>query len=273
MPPDRLDYAIGVSPDGQWALSRTSNAMELDRWNLAADHGVQNVGSGLLIASHENIIYGTSISSNGTRLLTGSADGLVRLWDAGTGHLLRTFSRHYPNLKGGNIVWDVAFSPDGNFGASSPSDGRVELWDFSEKSDVYLESQGASAAAATLRNNPVDAVATTVLSGWYASRGQAKWASETLALDRVRFKRITSTLSAPENNDAPLEGSIVEMDRSIFTRLPLGRRLNFYLNHLDAPKGKVVLGAVPFDIPREGNNAFLTAGRDNPTARPPFKSL
>jgi len=45
-------------------------------------------------------------SPDGTRALSGSEDGTLKLWDAASGQLLRTF-------EGYHNVYSVAFSPDG----------------------------------------------------------------------------------------------------------------------------------------------------------------
>jgi WD40 repeat protein len=57
--------------------------------------------------SHSSTISSVAISPDGTRLLSGSFDNTLKLWDAATGHLLRSFDGH------SNWINSVAFSPDG----------------------------------------------------------------------------------------------------------------------------------------------------------------
>jgi eukaryotic-like serine/threonine-protein kinase len=61
-------------------------------------------------------------SPDGTRLLTGSTDGLVRLWEIATGRLERTIQHHAPTT---NPAW----SPDGRFIASGFYDRTARVWD------------------------------------------------------------------------------------------------------------------------------------------------
>tara|TARA_Y100001934_G_scaffold78654_1_gene97781 strand:- start:2626 stop:6513 length:3888 start_codon:yes stop_codon:yes gene_type:complete len=62
------------------------------------------------------------LSHNGKYVLTGSQDGIARLWDAQTGKLIR-------NCKGHSAaIVSVAFSPDGKLFATGSLDGSCRLW-------------------------------------------------------------------------------------------------------------------------------------------------
>jgi WD40 repeat protein len=64
-----------------------------------------------------------AFSPDGSRLLSGSADDTLKLWDASSGECLRTFSGH------SLAVVSCAFSPDGSRLLSGSADNTLKLWD------------------------------------------------------------------------------------------------------------------------------------------------
>jgi hypothetical protein len=76
---------------------------------------------------HTSAVHGVAWSPDGTRLGSASADGTVRVWDAGTGQEAVTLTRDSDvNLY---QVRGVAFSPDGTRLAGARDDGTVRVWD------------------------------------------------------------------------------------------------------------------------------------------------
>lgn len=69
-----------------------------------------------------DIVTDVAISPDGTLLASGSSYGLVRLWRASDGALLRTMTGHT------DYIACLVFSPDGRLLASSSGDGTTRLW-------------------------------------------------------------------------------------------------------------------------------------------------
>src|SRR6266508_1035921 len=74
---------------------------------------------------NSGIVYSVAFSPDGKMLASGSHEQVVKLWDVGTGNLIRSFMGHR------NTIHSVAFSPDGKTLASGSSDHKVKLWDVS----------------------------------------------------------------------------------------------------------------------------------------------
>ncbi len=77
--------------------------------------------------------YGTfalAFAPDGKMLATSGRDGLVKLWDVGSGRRLHTMERHY------SWVETLAVSPDGRTIASAGQDGLIRLWDAASGADA-----------------------------------------------------------------------------------------------------------------------------------------
>jgi mono/diheme cytochrome c family protein len=72
---------------------------------------------------HTEHILAIAISPEGRRVLSGSEDESLRLWDLATGREIRRLHGHT------GAVLAVAFAPDGRRAVSGGRDGTVRLWD------------------------------------------------------------------------------------------------------------------------------------------------
>ncbi len=82
-------------------------------------------GSELTLSGHSSYAKSVVFSADGTRIVSGSEDDTLKLWDASTGQQLRTLQGH------SSVVYSVAFSPDGTRIVSGSSGKTLKLWDAS----------------------------------------------------------------------------------------------------------------------------------------------
>lgn len=82
-------------------------------------------------------IYDLSLSSNQERVVTGGADGVVRIWNLARGSLLAELRGH------GDDINAVDFSNDGTKIVSGSSDGTAKVWDL-ESEQVITDFAGHS---------------------------------------------------------------------------------------------------------------------------------
>ena len=64
-----------------------------------------------------------AFSPDGRQIVSGAADGMIKIWDSDTGACTQTLKGH------GDAVASVAFSPDGWRMASGAADGTIKVWD------------------------------------------------------------------------------------------------------------------------------------------------
>ncbi|KAF8664862.1 hypothetical protein AX14_006690, partial [Amanita brunnescens Koide BX004] len=71
---------------------------------------------------HKDYVLSVAFSIDGTRIVSGSEDKSVRVWDASTGEELKTLYGH------SDYVRSVAFSSDGTRIVSGSNDMSVRVW-------------------------------------------------------------------------------------------------------------------------------------------------
>ena len=77
------------------------------------------------LEGHSGTVCAADFSPDGHRVLTGSGDQTVRIWDTATGAPLTTLEGHL------GTVNSAFFSPDGERVVSSSHDGTARIWEVS----------------------------------------------------------------------------------------------------------------------------------------------
>ena len=72
---------------------------------------------------HSGVVLSVVFSADGAHVLSASDDSSIKLWDAATGALIRTFEGHSGSVR------SIVFSPDGTRVLSGSSDQTMKLWD------------------------------------------------------------------------------------------------------------------------------------------------
>ena len=74
------------------------------------------------LKGHSYGVLSVAYSPDGKRIISGSADETIKIWDANTGECLKTLEGH------SNGVISVAFSPDGTKIISGSADTTIKIW-------------------------------------------------------------------------------------------------------------------------------------------------
>ncbi|MBW8883587.1 MAG: hypothetical protein JF612_02170, partial [Planctomycetia bacterium] len=119
-----------IASDG-FTVVAGGNDAQLLLWDLRSP-----MAAPVELGRHRTYIHCVAFSPDGRALLTGSEDGVVKLWDMPSRRLKRSLRRHT------SAVASAAFSPDGQQVATVSWDGSVKLWD-PATDDIVLQ-QGIS---------------------------------------------------------------------------------------------------------------------------------
>lgn len=82
------------------------------------------------ISGHSSSVTAVAVTPNGQKIISGSSDKTVKVWDATTGENLLTFNGHSNSVgSAAALATQVAVSPDGRKVISSSHDKIVKMWD------------------------------------------------------------------------------------------------------------------------------------------------
>ena len=84
------------------------------------------------------------MSPDGKTMASAGTDNLIKLWDLGSGSLIKSMAGHEAN------IYSLTFSRNGEILASGGDDDSVRIWSVKDASTVSMEPVVAAAAAATV---------------------------------------------------------------------------------------------------------------------------
>jgi len=106
------------------------------------------------LSGHGRGVLAVAITPDGERVISGSYDGTLKIWDTATGEEVRTLSGH----EGGVLA--VAITPDGERVISGSSDRTLKIWDLTPANEITTITLDAAARCLALGQN-----GRTVISG------------------------------------------------------------------------------------------------------------
>jgi WD40 repeat protein len=145
---------LAVSPDGKRLVSASAQAggeHAARVWDLVTGQEL------FQLEGHKGSILGLAWSRDGSRILTGSADGSLILWDARTGKPLKTVPAAHQG-----VVYYVALTPDGKKAVSCGEEKTVRVWDL---------ATGKESASNSDNGSGVRGVSVSPDGKWFATTG------------------------------------------------------------------------------------------------------
>ncbi len=137
-------YGVAFTPDGRQALT-FGGGHELRDGEFVLKDGkyvprecvlkLYDVESGRELrqfSGHKEPVYCAAFTPDGRRLVSGSADGTVLVWEVGSGAGPRSL-----DVGGKSAVLSVAVSPDGRRLLTGDANSRLRLWNLDDGEEVY----------------------------------------------------------------------------------------------------------------------------------------
>eukprot|EP00900_Chrysochromulina_parva_P003585 jgi/Chrpa1/13227/Chrysochromulina_OHIO_Genome00014911-RA len=140
--------SVAFSPDGTKIVSGSAD-MTIKVWDVGALRALKvwdmDTDNRALLSekadAHSKIIFSVAFSLDGTKIVSGSRDGTIKVWDSATLGLLGEMTDAHSNG-----VTSVAFAPDGTRIVSGSDNKTLKVWDSgdrrlsSEKTDAHGRS-------------------------------------------------------------------------------------------------------------------------------------
>ncbi|ELA41100.1 uncharacterized protein VICG_01893, partial [Vittaforma corneae ATCC 50505] len=117
------DSYIDVHSLSKTSLKKLKNSSELSKIDIKGkDEKFEEMGETVRLVGHSGPIYSLKFCSSNKYLISGSADGTVRLWSLDLFKTICVYKAHtFP-------IWTVDFAPDDFFFASGGADKQAIVW-------------------------------------------------------------------------------------------------------------------------------------------------
>jgi WD40 repeat protein len=144
---ERAAELLRPNAPGEPGPAETADALA----ELARDPGARPV----VLAGHEAIVSAVAVTADGGLVLSGDHQGAVRLWETGTGRLLRELTSEGPG------VVAVAMDGDGRIGLVGREQGLPEAWDLARGERIFLPSGPVADGVTSVAVSPDGSVGAT----------------------------------------------------------------------------------------------------------------
>ena len=117
-----------------------------------------------ILTGHSDSVNAIAITPDGKQMVSGSEDGVLKVWDLETGKQLLTLSGH------SKLVTAIAISPDNKRVISASEDGTLRVWDLSQGKELSTLTESgyiAMALAITSDSNWVISVGRNETKDWW----------------------------------------------------------------------------------------------------------
>lgn len=108
---------------------------------LQIENAIRHLHERLVLSAGTEPVLSAEFSPDGSRIVTASADGVARIWDAQTGKHIDQFTTDEKHS-----INDASFSPDGRLIVTASDDNIVRVWDLAAGKYAANEFQGRTAA-------------------------------------------------------------------------------------------------------------------------------
>jgi WD40 repeat protein len=138
-------WCVVFSDDGKYLFSANDDG-KIDMWVKNDDDSCEQkytykYKEDFEVEHSKHRLWSIAVNPSNTKLVSGSDDGTVRLWDIQTGSSIEIAKNHETIPQHEGWVCTVAFSPDGNSIASGGKDGVIRVFNLETKNLQHLKKQ------------------------------------------------------------------------------------------------------------------------------------